>query len=203
MVTTLWLRQSASLYAVHACKGSPIKWVKDSFGRGSNVFSWGGIWNIDIGQKISRTNLLKDYQRSPLIQLQLLVVREGIVTASEPDWNSIICCVLWATFWVVDTKSNSSTWNISRTVNIKTKHAATRTDLSREHVAFKVSCMVVKCAGAQLLQLWHYHNYMWKRSSAICGGEAWKWGNTFSILHVNTLTNWSWIHFYITTHQQQ
>ena len=44
-------------------------------------------------------------------------------------------------------------------VNIKVKYTPTRMDLSREHVVFKLSCMVVKCTGAQLLQLRHYHNH--------------------------------------------
>ena len=95
-----------------------------------------------------------------LIQLQVLIVKEEIVTASEPDRNFIICCVLWARFWVVDTESNSATWNIHIMECEHKSQIYTYQDGS-----FTRACCVQafldggKVWGCSLLQLWHYHNY--------------------------------------------
>ena len=95
----------------------------------------------------------KDYQKP---MLQLLIVKEEIVTASEPNRNFIInfvvCCELGSELLTPNLIAQHETY-ISWTVNIKVKYTPTRMDLSREHVVFKLSCMVVNCAGAQHLQL--------------------------------------------------
>ena len=142
MVTTLWLRQPASLCS--ACIRSLFKWVKDKLWE--RLFCVGlesNFRNIDSGQTISQKNLLMDYQSRILIQLKVFVVSEEKVTASEPDWNSITCCISWARFWAVDTTSNSSTCKYTcHDCARKSKYTPMRTDLSREHIAFKLSCMV-------------------------------------------------------------
>ena len=143
MVTTLWLRQPASLCS--ACIRSLFKWVKDKLWE--RLFCVGlelNFRNIDSGQTISQTKLLMDYQSRILIQLKVFVVSEGKVPVSKPDWNSITCCILWARFWAVDT-----ILNIAQHANIhvtdcahKSKYTPMRMDLSREYIAFKLSCMV-------------------------------------------------------------
>ena len=80
MVTTLWLRQPASL-----CSACIRSLFESKTALGEAVWCWPGIKlrNIDSGQTISQTKLLMDYQSRILIQLKVFVVSEEKVTAMQ------------------------------------------------------------------------------------------------------------------------